>query len=114
MSVLWLVSASRRNESFVGVTALIRLTDTLISLKEAALKVPGRDRKPASYETLRRWATKGHRGKRLEVLHVGGRLMTTEHALQEFFTSLGAPPVSVDSHPTYEADRAALRAEFGI
>ena len=98
----------------MGATVLIRLTDTLISLKEAALKVPGRDRKTASYETLRRWASKGYRGKRLEVLHVGGRLMTTENALQEFFASLGAPPVSADPRPTYEADRAALRAEFGI
>ena len=93
---------------------MIRLTDPLISLREAARRVPGRDRKDASYETIRRWATKGYRGKRLEVLHVGGRLMTTENALQEFFASLGAPPAMAEPHHTYEADRAALRAEFGI
>ena len=92
---------------------MIRLTDPLISLREAARRVPGRDRKDASYETIRRWATKGYRGKRLEVLWVGGRMMTTEIALQEFCASLSAAPSPIE-HPTYEADRAALRAEFGI
>lgn len=97
---------------------MIRLKDSLISLREAARKVPGRDRKDASYETIRRWATKGYRGRRLEVLWVGGRMMTTEIALQEFFQSLAAPAVAAVGSPadeaSYREDRELLRSEFGI
>lgn len=94
---------------------MLRLTDPLISLQEATRHVPGRDGPHASYETLRRWATKGYRGVRLETLRIGGRMMTTTEALQRFFEALSVRPTfnpSEDEKARGESDYAAFLKEF--
>lgn len=39
-----------------------------------------------SYRTLKRWYTRGIRGRRLEVTHLGGRVYTTIEKVREFCT----------------------------
>lgn len=96
---------------------MIRLTDNLISLQEAAKLVPGRDGGHVCYETIRKWAKFGIRGVKLETLPIGGRLRTTPEAMQRFFEQLAGEPL----HRTPESeaeqariDRESLRREFGI
>ena len=68
--------------------------------------------KKLSFSTLWRWATKGIRGHRLEVLRVGGALCTSEAALKRFFAKLTAPPAPPGgSTLTPSARVGARRAE---
>lgn len=69
----------------------ISVDETLLSLAAAAAELPRRRRgKPTHVSTLHRWATRGLRGVRLEVLRVGGTTCTSREALQRFFTRLTA------------------------
>lgn len=44
--------------------------------------------RPVNPATLRRWASKGLRGVKLEVLRCGGTMCTSRGALQRFFSAL--------------------------
>jgi len=63
--------------------------EELLTLREAVTKLPRRrrGRKP-HVSTLWRWATRGLRGVRLEVIRVGGTLCTSREALQRFCEKL--------------------------
>jgi hypothetical protein len=62
-----------------------------ISLTEAAKLMPAaRNGKRCHPSTIFRWAMKGVRGVRLEVLRLGGRLITSREALQRFAEALSA------------------------
>jgi hypothetical protein len=68
---------------------MIRLDDELVTLRQAARLLPKRrGGKRAHASTVWRWATAGLRGKRLEVLRVGGIAYTSEAALDRFFREL--------------------------
>ena len=63
--------------------------EDLITLAQAARIVPKRRvDKPTSPATLYRWATKGLRGVRLEVIAAGGVLCTSREAIGRFFNAL--------------------------
>jgi hypothetical protein len=64
-----------------------------------------RGRKP-SVSTFFRWASKGVRGVRLEVVQIGGTKCTSVEALQRFFNALTAIGSRADS-----TDRSAGQAE---
>jgi hypothetical protein len=68
---------------------MVKLNDSLLSMKQAAKLVPSRrSGRPCSSATLWRWAMRGVRGIRLESLCVGGSLMTSAEALEDFFRRL--------------------------
>jgi hypothetical protein len=60
----------------------------LLTLAEAARRLPRIDGKKIAIPTLWRWCRKGLRGARLEYLRVGRRVCTTREALMRFFTNL--------------------------
>ena len=60
-------------------------TDDLIALKDVtSLPYMMRDGCPLHPSAPYRWVTKGIDGHRLEVIHQGGRMMTTEDAVVRF------------------------------
>lgn len=91
--------------------------DQLITLRDAAKQIPG---KSLHYETVRRWATIGIRGQRLETVRIGGRVCTTMNAIRDFVTLLSAPaavaiPVTHNEQQLRaKASMALLEAELGI
>jgi hypothetical protein len=73
------------------ITAPSIASETLLTLKAVA----GRYRSPATgrqlhVNSVRRWARKGVRGVRLEVLAVGGLVYTSEEALARWRTAIAA------------------------
>jgi hypothetical protein len=72
----------------------ISITDEqVITLTQAAQRLPcSRPGKKVHKSTLVRWATRGCRGHRLEVVRVGATLCTSAEALQRFW---------IGSHPTW-------------
>ena len=76
------------------------LTETLISLSDAAKLIPARRAgKRAHVSVLYRWTTSGCKGVILESIQVGGTRCTSREALARFFEAL-----------TYGADRPAVRS----
>lgn len=93
-------------------------TETLLSLEDARLEVPGRNGKPISYDTIRRWVDKGLRGRRLEAVKVGGIWKTSKGAITRFMARLN-PEVakSLTKHNEDLAIKLAqdnLRKKFGL
>lgn len=76
--------------------AIDLVAETTIPLKEAANVLPRRNGKKINFSTLWRWAFRGIRGTRLEVLRIGGTLYTSTEALQRFAeaTTTGRPAVT--------------------
>lgn len=82
--------------------------ETLLSLSEAAKRL-GKSR-----ASIYRWMSQGVRGVRLEVLR-GGRLFTSEEAIQRFFETLSQDVAPInDTMPSpcqqARADRRAQEA----
>ena len=72
-------------------------TETLRTLKEAAQIVPGAKRCQA---TIRRWNSRGIKGKHLEVIAIGKIIYTSDEALERFFSSLnGSGATASESTP---------------
>lgn len=64
-------------------------TERLLTLCQAARQLPSlRNNRPIHASTLWRWAKKGLRGVKLEVLPIGGGKATSMEALQRFFAAL--------------------------
>ena len=55
-----------------------------ISLSQLARLLPASNGATVNPATCFRWATKGLKGHRLEVIHVGGRMLTTMEAYTAF------------------------------
>ncbi len=67
-------------------------TEPLISLADVPGHLPKRrGGKRPSISCIYRWAQRGVRGVRLEILQVGGTKCTSLEALQRFFERLSAP-----------------------
>lgn len=84
------------------------MSETLISLAEAARTLPGRP----NIATLWRWRTAGVRGVTLETVTVGGRRYTSREALARF---VAATTAAADGEPvarpqTPRQREAAIRA----
>lgn len=62
--------------------------ETLLTLRQAAKRFPGRKGKGVHVSAVYRWANGGVRGVRLETLPVGGTLYTSVEALQRFGVAL--------------------------
>lgn len=82
----------------------------LITLRQAATQIPGRQ---LCYETVRRWATNGIRGRKLETVRVGGRVCTTMDAIREFVSQLSGPS-DVDVPLTFEMQQLQARASLAM
>jgi hypothetical protein len=77
-------------------------TEELLTLAQAArLRPPGRNGRPQHVSTVYRYALKGFRGVRLEVVRLGGSLYTSRQALQRFAERLTA--TSVHGDPTRQS-----------
>ena len=61
--------------------------EQLLSLSEAACKVPRVSKKKVSTSTLWRWCRRGLHGVKLEYAKVGRRIATSEEALARFFAA---------------------------
>jgi hypothetical protein len=88
--------------------------ESLMTLSEAARALPGRRQgKHAHPSTLYRWAVRGIRGQRLEVVRIGGTVYTSRQALERFAERLtaapgGFPPTTPSRNPAIEAVEGTL------
>jgi len=85
-------------------------TEHLLSLPEAASRLPGRPH----ISTLHRWRQRGVRGVKLETLLLGGRRYTSREALKRFAaatTAAGSVDRSTEERSTDERQQAIVRAE---
>jgi hypothetical protein len=73
--------------------AIDPLSDELMSLSQAARRLPRlRNGRPVSPSTVWRWASRGLRGVRLEIIRIGGVACTSAAALRDFFATLNTQP----------------------
>jgi hypothetical protein len=63
------------------------ISQPVIPLRELSRIVPG----SPSTTTIRRWATRGIHGVRLQSWRIGGRRFSTELAVMEFLEKLNPP-----------------------
>jgi hypothetical protein len=64
------------------------LTDELVTLPQAAALFPRRRAgSKVSTSTLWRWYTRGSRGVRLEVVRIGGQVLTSRDAIRHFIAA---------------------------
>ncbi len=87
--------------------------ETIISFNEAAGRIPSyRPGRKTHVATLHRWAKDGVRGVKLDSARLGGRLVTSDEALQRFSDALSqnpdasVPPVQSSAARTKAVERA--------
>lgn len=66
--------------------------ESILTLSEAAAKLPPSGGRRVNVSTLWRWAFKGVSGVKLEVLRLGGRTVTSLEALERFGRALAEVP----------------------
>ena len=87
-------------------------SETVLSLRDAAKSLPGRNGRKIHISTLYRWANRGVKGIRLETVRVGGTLCTSQEALQRFCDGLSGSDIPVPKPRESLARRRAIeRAE---
>ena len=87
--------------------------EQLLTLRDAARALPGqRCGRRVHVSTLYRWCSRGLGGVQLECLRVGGRLYTSQEALQRFADRLTAAqsPGGRPGEPTRDTQRRVRRA----
>lgn len=87
--------------------------EQVLSFKQAAELVPWPDGRKPSHETIRRWASRGVRGHKLESVLIGGRRVTTLEAIQRFLASLSPGADAILSHRRAQAAIEATTRRFG-
>ena len=71
------------------MSPLMLLSEDVLSFRAAAKRLPPLDADHRiGAATLRRWASHGARGKRLETLRLGSRVLTTWQAVERFLAAL--------------------------
>jgi hypothetical protein len=97
--------------------------ESVLTLNEIArLLPPSRRNRPVSFNCVLRWARRGLKSSstgevvKLEVIKVGGRLLSSREALQRFGERLSPPSADMPSSPTdprtrRQRERAIERAE---
>lgn len=84
-------------------------TDQLIPIVQVPRHVPGN---PPHVNSVWRWVNKGVRGRKLAVVHIGGRVYTSKEALREFFQpAASTAPVESDADRTRRAKEAGAALE---
>lgn len=76
-------------------------TETLLTLSQAAAILPSRP----STATLWRWRTKGVKGRKLECISIGGKVLTSVESLQRFAQQQGDPETPASGPPRTVARR---------
>ena len=83
----------------------------LRTLEQAARKrPPGRNNRPTHVSTVYRWISKGVRGVKLEAIRIGGRLYTSDEALQRFAERLTQDPSGQINTVTHQTASKCSRA----
>ncbi len=77
-------------EALRTADGLLAEAGELISLAEAARRLPKVDGRKVCVCTLWRWCRRGLRGVQLEYIRVGRRICTSHEALLRFFAALAA------------------------
>lgn len=86
-------------------------SEELYTLAQAAKLLPlNHNGKHISIQTLRRWATRGCRGVRLELTYVGSRAYVTLEALRAFTQARSQGPIEPIQVPPTTAARRATEA----
>lgn len=83
-------------------------SETVISLRDAAKSLPGRNGRKVHISTLYRWTTRGLKGVRLETVHVGGIVCTSQEALQRFCDRLSESDVTRPKHKEHPSRKRAI------
>ncbi|QDU21260.1 DUF1580 domain-containing protein [Urbifossiella limnaea] len=84
-------------------------SESLLSLAAAGRHLAAiQGGRPPRPSTFYRWATRGLRGHRLEVIRCGGRVATSVEALQRFFDALTAAAPAPPIHPPAATPDATL------
>ena len=85
--------------------------ENLLTLPDAAARLPRRGRRKVHVCTIYRWMSRGVRGVKLEAIKLGGVTYTSVEALQRFANRCsGAPPPRVQP-PSRRRAAAIQRAE---
>ena len=91
------------------------LSDELLTLPQAAALFPRRRAgSKVSTSTLWRWYSRGSRGVRLEVVRIGGQVLTTRDAIRDFIVArslAGGAPVPQAPAPSTRSKRAMRELE---
>jgi Protein of unknown function (DUF1580) len=95
------------------------LKDKLIPINDVAARFPRAGGKPTNKNTVRRWVDRGCRGVKLEAVHIGAQLCTTEECLRAFLEAINPDmtPAPKRTPEEVEARQLAIEkelAEFGI
>lgn len=69
------------------------LDPDLIGLRDAAAWLSAHAGVPVSYRSVHGWTRAGIKGRKLETLRVGGRIVTSKAALESFFHALNGDRV---------------------
>ena len=81
----------------------------LLTLSEAAQRLPRVHHKRIHVSTLWRWCRKGLRGIRLEYVKVGRKIMVTPQGLERFFNALAQADTQQDPQLCFSAKRRKRR-----
>jgi hypothetical protein len=76
------------------------VAEGLIDLKEAAADFQTASGRKPHIATLRRWATRGCRGHKLQTLLLGNRMMTSHRATARFLAAINGPPLAMAAAAT--------------
>jgi hypothetical protein len=91
----------------------ISINEDLLALPEAAKILPQRRQgRKVSTSSLYRWAKRGLKGVRLEVIQIGGTTATSKQALQRFcdrLTAAARPATPAEDAPQVEDHEATER-----
>ena len=102
---------SARPYALVRVPMIDLINETLVPLAEVPELLPRRrNGKPIHTSTVFRWATRGCRGVRLEVVRIGGRLYISSESLQRFAQRLTDPGTKQVARTTRQRARDIARA----
>jgi hypothetical protein len=82
-------------------------TEKLLTLPQAAALFPDRP----SVATLWRWRTKGCKGRKLESVSIGGKVYTSNEAIQRFSQQHGGTSAETPIRTPSARERAIDRAE---
>lgn len=88
--------------------------ERLLSLADAAKRIPGRMGRPISKQTVWVWTKSGRRGVKLEAVFVGGDLKTSEEAIARFSAAMGLKRGKQQKAKPKASTAEALKKEFGI
>ena len=94
-----------------SVTMIDLIEDTPLSLSAAARCLPAVDGKKPHTSTLWRWCRRGIHGIRLEYAKIGGRIVTSPKALNEFAAALAAADITPFDTPSVSPPPIRARCE---